>query len=105
MKTSAIVLASFCFVSVAMAQNPAPTTPAAPPATAPAAATATPPADVAGAACQTQVAAKNLHGAALTSSAKKCCRDQAKTAKLHGAAATSFIKKCTSDATAAPPKS
>ena len=50
-----------------------------------------------------QVAAKNLHGAALTSSAKKCCektrqRRQSCTARRP----TSFTKKCVSDATAAP---
>jgi hypothetical protein len=86
MKTIAIITGSFCLVSAAMAQTPAP-------------------ADAAGATCQTQVAPKNLHGAALTSSAKKCCTDAATAANLHGAAATSFVKKCTSDATAAPKKS
>jgi hypothetical protein len=40
-----------------------------------------------------------LHGAALTSFAKKCCKDQAAAQKLHGAAQTSFTKKCLSDAT------
>jgi hypothetical protein len=82
MKTLAIIVASFCFTGAAMAQN------------APA------PADAAGAACQTQVGPKNLHGAALTSSATKCCKDAAAAAKLHGAAATSFTKKCVSDVTA-----
>ena len=42
--------------------------------------------------CQVQATGKNLHGAALTSFAKKCCKDQA-------AAQTSFTKKCVSDAT------
>jgi hypothetical protein len=88
MKTIVIAFASFCLVTAAMAQTPAPG-----------------PADAAGATCQTQVAPKNLHGAALTSSATKCCKDAATAAKLHGAAATSFIKKCTTDATAAPAKS
>jgi hypothetical protein len=82
MKTLAIIVASFCVVGAAMAQN------------APA------PADAAGATCQTQVGPKNLHGAALTSAATKCCKDAATAAKLHGAAATSFTKKCVSDATA-----
>ncbi|MGA3138202.1 MAG: PsiF family protein [Xanthobacteraceae bacterium] len=49
--------------------------------------------------CQMQAGAKNLHGAALTSFAKKCCNDQAAAQKLHGAAQTSFTKKCLSDAT------
>jgi hypothetical protein len=92
MKTIAIIVASFCIAGAAMAQTPpAPATPGAS-------------ADAAGATCQSQVASKNLHGAALTSSARKCCGDQAKAAKLHGAAATSFTKKCVADATA-PAKS
>ncbi|MFZ3310698.1 MAG: hypothetical protein WA280_15135 [Xanthobacteraceae bacterium] len=69
-----------------MAQTPAP---------------ATGPADTAGATCQSQVAAKKLKGAALTSSATKCCKDAATAAKLKGAAATSFTKKCVADATKA----
>ena len=55
------------------------------------------PADAAGASCQSTIGPKNLHGAALTSSATKCCKDAAAAAKLHGAAATSFVKKCVSD--------
>ena len=50
--------------------------------------------------CKMQAGAKNLHGAALTSFAKKCCNDQAAAQNLHGAAQTSFTKKCLSDATA-----
>ncbi len=49
--------------------------------------------------CKVQAAGKNLHGAALTSFAKKCCNDQAAAQNLHGAAQTSFTKKCMSDAT------
>ena len=49
--------------------------------------------------CKIQANAKNLHGAALTSFAKKCCNDQAAAQNLHGAAQTSFTKKCLSDAT------
>ena len=70
MKTIAIVLASFWVVTAAMADD----------------------------SCQVQATAKNLHGAALNSFAKKCCSDQAKTQNLHGAAQTSFTKKCLSDA-------
>jgi hypothetical protein len=87
MKTLAIIVASFCVVGAAMAQN----------APAPAAAG---PADTAGATCHTSIGPKNLHGAALTSAATKCCKDAAAAAKLHGAAETSFTKKCVSDATA-----
>lgn len=71
MKTIAIVLASFCIMTAAVADD----------------------------SCQVQAAAKNLHGAALTSFAKKCCNDQATAQNLHGAAQTSFTKKCMSDAT------
>jgi hypothetical protein len=49
--------------------------------------------------CKIQATGKNLHGAALTSFAKKCCNDQAAAQNLHGAAQTSFTKKCISDAT------
>jgi hypothetical protein len=49
--------------------------------------------------CKIQATGKNLHGAALTSFAKKCCNDQAAAQNLHGAAQTSFTKKCLSDAT------
>ena len=79
MRALTVVVASLCLVGTAMAQ------------------TAPGPADTAGAACQSQIGPKNLHGAALKSSATKCCKDAAKTAKLHGAAATSFVKKCVSD--------
>jgi len=70
MKTTAVILASFCLVTAAMADD----------------------------SCAVQATAKNLHGAALTSFAKKCCSDQAAAQKLHGAAQTSFTKKCLSDA-------
>jgi hypothetical protein len=95
MKTIALVVASLCIAGTALAQNapaPAPAAPAAAPASG---------AD-AGAACQTQIGPKNLHGAALTSSTKKCCTDAAKADKLHGAARTSFVKKCVSSAMPAP---
>jgi hypothetical protein len=72
MKTIAIVVASLWVVTAAMADDT----------------------------CKIQAGAKNLHGAALTSFAKKCCKDQAAAQKLHGAAETSFTKKCLSDATA-----
>jgi hypothetical protein len=48
--------------------------------------------------CAVQATGKNLHGAALSSFAKKCCKDQAAGKNLHGAAETSFTKKCLSDA-------
>jgi len=70
MKTTAVILASFCLVTAAMADD----------------------------SCAVQATGKNLHGAALTSFAKKCCSDQAAAQKLHGAAQTSFTKKCLSDA-------
>jgi len=69
MKTIAIVLASFCIVSAAMAED----------------------------SCAVQATGKSLHGAALNSFAKKCCKDQAAAQKLHGAAETSFTKKCLAD--------
>lgn len=71
MKTLAIILASFFAVTAALADD----------------------------SCKVQAGAKNLHGAALTSFAKKCCNDQAAAQNLHGAAQTSFTKKCLSDAT------
>lgn len=71
MKTIAIIVASLCVATAAMAQET----------------------------CKVQATTKNLHGAALTSFAKKCCNDQADAQKLHGAAKTSFTKKCVSDAT------
>jgi len=71
MKTIAIVLASFFVVTAALADD----------------------------SCKMQAGAKNLHGAALTSFAKKCCNDQAAAQNLHGAAQSSFTKKCMSDAT------
>ncbi len=61
--------------------------------------------------CQSDAAAKNLHGAAETSFIKKCektaksasagdsCRAQAADKKLHGAAQTSFVNKCIKDNT------
>lgn len=70
MKTLAVLLASFSFVTVAMADD----------------------------SCAIQATGKNLHGAALTSFAKKCCKDQATAQKLHGAAETAFTKKCMADA-------
>ena len=70
MKTLAIIAASFCFVTTAMADDT----------------------------CAVQATGKSLHGAALNSFAKKCCKDQAATQKLHGAAETSFTKKCMTDA-------
>ncbi len=77
MKTIAIVLASFCVVTVAMADS-----------------------------CKDQAASKKLAGAALTSFMTKCSKDaqtscdaQAADKKLAGAAKTSFTKKCVSDAT------
>jgi hypothetical protein len=71
MKSIAIILASFFVVTAALADD----------------------------SCKVQAGAKNLHGAALTSFAKKCCNDQAAAQNLHGAAQTSFTKKCMSDAT------
>ncbi len=76
MKIIAIVFASFCLASTALAQ------------TAPA------PAAAAGADCKKEAA--NLHGAALTSKVKSCCKQQAAKQKLHGAAETSFEKSCES---------
>ena len=72
MRTTSIVITSLCFfATAAMADD----------------------------SCKVQATGKNLHGAALTSFAKKCCSDQAASQKLHGAAETSFTKKCLSDAT------
>jgi hypothetical protein len=71
MKSIAIIVASFWLATAAMADD----------------------------SCKVQATGKNLHGAALTSFAKKCCSDQAKAQNLHGAAETSFTKKCVSDAT------
>jgi hypothetical protein len=72
MKTIAIVLVSvFCVTTAALADD----------------------------SCKMQATSKSLHGAALTSFAKKCCNDQAAAQNLHGAAKTSFSKKCLSDAT------
>ena len=70
MRTIALVFASFCLVTTALAED----------------------------SCKIQATGKNLHGAALTSFAKKCCKDQAAAQKLHGAAETSFTKKCVTDA-------
>jgi hypothetical protein len=74
MKAIAIVLASFCLTTAAIAQTGAD----------------------AGGSCKTQAAGKNLHGAALTSTVKSCCKQQAAAQKLHGAAETSFLKSCQS---------
>ena len=73
MKTIAVVLATFLVAGTAMAED----------------------------SCAVRANAKNLHGAALNSFAKKCCKDQAAAQKLHGAAEKSFTKKCMSDAAAA----
>ena len=70
MKTLAIIVASFCVVTAAMAED----------------------------SCAVQATGKSLHGAALNSFAKKCCADQAKAQNLHGAAESSFTKKCMADA-------
>jgi hypothetical protein len=77
MKTIAIVVASFCLATVAMADS-----------------------------CKNQATAKKLAGAALNSFMTKCekdaqasCDTQAADKKLAGAAKTSFTKKCVSDAT------
>ncbi len=77
MKTIAIVLASFCLVTGAMADS-----------------------------CKDQATAKKLAGAALTSFMTKCkkdaqtsCDTQAADKKLAGAAKASFTKKCVTDAT------
>jgi hypothetical protein len=70
MKTLAIIVASFCIVTAAAADD----------------------------SCAVQATGKSLHGAALNSFAKKCCADQAKAQNLHGAAQTSFTKKCMTDA-------
>ena len=72
MKTIAIVLATFWVAGAAMAND----------------------------SCTVQATAKNLHGAALNSFAKKCCKDQASAQKLH-AAEIRFTKKCVTDAGAA----
>ena len=77
MKTVAIILASFCLTTAAMADS-----------------------------CADQSAAKKLAGAAKTSFITKCTKDaqascdsQAADKKLAGAAKTSFTKKCVTDAT------
>jgi hypothetical protein len=69
MKAIAIIAASFFLATAAMADD----------------------------SCAVQATGKSLHGAALTSFAKKCCKDQAAAQKLHGAAETSFTKKCVAD--------
>ena len=70
MKTIAIIIATFWVAGAAMADD----------------------------SCTVQATAKNLHGAALNSFAKKCCKDQASAQKIHGAAEISFTKKCMTDA-------
>ncbi len=76
-RTIAIILASFCLATGAMADS-----------------------------CADQAAAKKLAGAAKTSFMTKCTKDaeaacdtQAADKKLAGAAKTSFTKKCVTDAT------
>lgn len=75
MKVIAVIAASFLLATAALAQS-GPTTGA-----------------TAGATCKAS-ADKNLHGAALTSTLKKCCKDAAAGQKLHGAAESSFEKSC-----------
>ncbi|MGH9694598.1 MAG: hypothetical protein ACRD5Z_10675 [Bryobacteraceae bacterium] len=77
MKTIAIIVASFCITTAAMADS-----------------------------CKAQATAKKLAGAAMTSFMTKCTKDaqascdtQAADKKLAGAAKTSFTKKCVTDAT------
>lgn len=77
MKTIAILLASFCITTAALADS-----------------------------CKDQATAKKLAGAAMTSFMTKCqktaqttCDTQAADKKLAGAAKTSFTKKCVTDAT------
>lgn len=77
MKRVAIILASLCLATGALADT-----------------------------CKEQAAAKKLAGAAMTSFMNKCKKDaqascdaQAADKKLSGAAKTSFTKKCVSDAT------
>ena len=77
MKTVAIIFASLCLTTAAMADS-----------------------------CADQAAAKKLAGAAKTSFMTKCTKDaqascdtQAADKKLAGAAKTSFTKKCVTDAT------
>jgi hypothetical protein len=65
-----IIAASFCLAGAAMADD----------------------------SCAVQATGKSLHGAALSSFAKKCCKDQAAAKNLNGAALMSFTKKCLSDA-------
>jgi hypothetical protein len=72
MKVIAIVVASFWLAGAAMAQSAGGT---------------------AGATCKTN-ADTSLHGAALSSSLKKCCREAAVGQKLHGAAERGFRKAC-----------
>lgn len=74
MKPIAIVFASFCLATSALAQTGA----------------------AAGGTCKTQAGGKNLYGAALTSKLKSCCRQQAEAQKLHGAAESSFRESCES---------
>jgi hypothetical protein len=77
MKTIAIVFATLCVASAAMADS----------------------------SCKSQATDKKLAGAALTSFMKKCqtdaqktCDTQAADKKLAGAAKASFTKKCVTDA-------
>jgi hypothetical protein len=74
MKTIAIVFASFCLASTALAQ------------------TAATPSATAGADCKKEAA--NLHGAPFNSKVTSCCKQQAAKLNLHGAPETSFVKSC-----------
>ncbi|MGB6537068.1 MAG: hypothetical protein WBF58_14020 [Xanthobacteraceae bacterium] len=72
MKVIAMVVASFWLAGAAMAQTAGAS---------------------AGATCKAN-ADKSLHGAALSSTLKKCCREAAVSQKLHGAAESGFRKSC-----------
>lgn len=74
MKIIAIVFASFCLASTALAQNA--------------------PGSGAGAGADCKAGAGNLHGAALNSKVRSCCQQQAAKQRLHGAAETSFRRSC-----------
>ena len=75
MKTIAIVFASFCLASTALAQ------------------TAVSPSAAAGADCKKEAA--DVHaGAPRNSKITSCCKQQAAKLKLHGAPETSFMKSC-----------
>jgi len=79
MKIIAIVFASFCLASTALAQG-APT-----------------PSAAAGADCKKEAA--DVHaGAPRNSKITSCCKQQAAKRNLHGIAETSFLKSCESTA-------